>query len=113
MKQKEKTYVYDDDTGQVIEQKPTEYEDKKSGHEVKLNRMLLDAFTNTWMPAVDGQEADVKMRLIDLRTYFQCYTTDDARCVDMLPHYLEELSEQGYAMRTDAMGQPFIPVKRL
>lgn len=113
---KKKELVYDEETGSVVEKDSagrSEEKEKNSGPVVKLNTALLQAFIDHWMPAVDGQEPDVKMRLIDLRTYFQCYTTDDARCIDLLPYYLEALAEQGYTLRTDIMGQPYLPVKRM
>ena len=112
---KKKELVYDEETGSVVEKDSagrSEEKEKSSGPVVKLNTALLQAFIDHWVPAVDGQEADVKMRLIDLRTYFQCYTTDDARCIDLLPFYLAELSKLGYQMHTDSMGTPYLPVKR-
>ena len=117
-KKKRKEYVYDEETGGVVE-RSTDAADsdeegkKKGGPEVLLNNMLLQSFTATWHPAeVDGDTPFERMRLIDLRTYFQCYTTDDARCIDLLPFYLAELSKLGYQMHTDSMGTPYLPVKR-
>lgn len=117
-KKKRKEFVYDEETGGVVELSTdaadSGEECKKSGPDVKLNTMLVQSFTATWRPATDDNDASVeRMRLIDLRTYFQCYTTDDCRCIDLLPFYMDELSQQGYQLRTDSMGQPYLPVKRM
>lgn len=107
-----KEMVYGEDTGCVVEmESPVSDEDgKKDGPVVKLNMMMLRGFVKTWDPAVRDEDATDRMRIIDLRMFFQCYTSDDARCVDMLPYYLDELEKMGYTMRVDSMGEQYMPL---
>lgn len=100
-----KRMVYDEESGCPVPEK-----DEKQVPLVKLNQMALRCFTNTWVPAVDGEEPMECMSIIDLRMQFQCYTTDDARCIDLLPYYLDELEKLGYELCTDSTGQQYMPL---
>ena len=111
-----KEKVYDEDTGCVIEKDtPGQSDGKKEeskGPVVKLNSMALRCFINTWSPCKEGEQPTDRLRIIDLREHFQAYVTDDPRCIDLLPYYLDELEKQGYTMRIDqAGGGQYLPVK--
>lgn len=103
--------VYDGDTGLPVESSGRDKDDKPSGPYIKLNTLTLDAFIKKWEPVNRDEFPDEKLYIIDLRTQFQCYTTDDARCVDMLPYYLDELAKSGFRLIIDFMGRQYMPVK--
>lgn len=111
MAKKTKDVIYDGDTGLPVESSGRDKENKSSVPLIKLNTLALDAFIKKWKPVHADEFADEKLYIIDLRTQFQCYTTDDARCIDLLPYYLDELAESGFGLIVDFMGRQYMPVK--
>ena len=77
-----------------------------------IEESLVGAFCQEFSPTPYEFDADVIFDTGALRDFFNCWRAFGDSSPDLLPAYMEKLSEVGYHRIVGSGGTPVIPVRR-